>query len=75
MGIDQFCVEFSDAVDFPVRFDFIPETRYKELKLWDSLAALGIVLLFDTQFSITLTGDHFEKYDTVQELYDFAMGK
>ena len=73
MKMDEFCELITEAVDFPVPYDFKADTRFKEIKYWDSLAALGIILMYDSNFSITFTPDHFEKFNTVQELYDFAM--
>ena len=73
MDMQTFIENLVEAVDFPEPFDYQPGTLYKETEYWDSLAALGVILMFDSNFSITLTPDHIEQLNTVQELYDFAL--
>jgi acyl carrier protein len=73
MDMQTFIEHLIEAVDFPEPFDYQADTLYKETEHWDSLAALGVILMFDSNFSITLKPDHFEKLNTVQDLYDFAL--
>jgi len=75
MDMNAFIDRLVEVVDFPEPYDFKPETLFQEVKYYDSLAALGIILMFDSEFSITFTPEDFEKFKTVQDLFDHANGK
>ena len=75
MDMATFIEKLVEAVDFPEPFDFKADTHFQEVKYFDSLAALGIILMFDGEFSITFTPADFERFITVQDLYDYATGK
>lgn len=75
MDFDTFVERLTEAVDFPEAPEFKSDTVFQELKYYDSLAALGIILMFDQEFSVKFIPDYFFKLTTVQDLYDFAMGK
>lgn len=67
--IDQFIDSFLTAVDFqePVAVD--PETELSSLPEWDSLAALGVIVMFDVEFGKTITGDDLKTCTTIADLY------
>jgi acyl carrier protein len=46
-----------------------PETVLTDLPEWDSLAALGVIVMFDIEYQKTITGDHLKQCVTVQDLY------
>lgn len=46
-----------------------PETRLESLPEWDSLAALGVIVMFDMEYGKTITGEHLAKASTIQDLY------
>ena len=54
MDIDEFIEELLIAMD-PKDIDLIEETDLSKLEYFDSLAQLGIIVFFDTNFGINLT--------------------
>jgi acyl carrier protein len=54
--LEQFVEKFSNAVDFQEAVEFSGETDLKALPEWDSLAALGVIIMFDMEYNKAITG-------------------
>lgn len=67
--IDQFIDSFQTAVDFQEPVDVTPETELRSLPEWDSLAALGVIVMFDVEYGKTITGDDLKNCVTIADLY------
>lgn len=67
--IEQFIEQFLIAVDFQDPVEVTPETELQSLPEWDSLAALGVIVMFDTEYGKTIVGDDIKKSVTVVDLY------
>ena len=67
--IDQFIEQFLIAVDFQEPVDVTAETDLQSLPEWDSLAALGVIVMFDTEYNKTIVGEDLKKCATVGDLY------
>jgi len=72
--IEGFIEQFLVAVDFQDPVTVTAETVLVELPEWDSLAALGVIVMFDIEFGKTITGDHLKKCSTIQDLYNLLEG-
>ena len=69
ISIDQFIESFLSAVDFQEAVEVTPETLLKDLPEWDSLAALGVIVMFDVDFGKAITGDDLKTCVTITDLY------
>ncbi|WP_182285491.1 acyl carrier protein [Comamonas testosteroni] len=69
INIDQFIENFLSAVDFQESVEVTPETELKSLPEWDSLAALGVIVMFDVEFGKTITGNDLKTCVTLTDLY------
>lgn len=69
IAIDQFIESFLTAVDFQEAVEVAPETELKSLPEWDSLAALGVIVMFDVEFGKTITGDDLKHCATIADLH------
>lgn len=67
--IDQFIENFLTAVDFQESVEVTPDTELKSLPEWDSLAALGVIVMFDVEYGKTITGDDLKTCVTLTDLY------
>ncbi|KTT22735.1 acyl carrier protein [Pseudacidovorax intermedius] len=67
--IEQFIDSFQTAVDFQEPVDVTPETELRSLPEWDSLAALGVIVMFDVEYGKTITGDDLKNCVTIADLY------
>lgn len=68
-GIDQFITNFQTAVDFQDPVDITPETELAALPEWDSLAALGVIVMFDMEYGKTITGNDLKTCKTIADLF------
>jgi acyl carrier protein len=64
-----FLENFINAVDFQDHVEMTLETELKSLPEWDSLAALGVIVMFDIEYQKTITGDDLSKCNRIFDLY------
>lgn len=67
--IDSFIEKFSNAVDFQAPIIFTPSMVLEQMPEWDSLAALGVIVMFDMEYQKTITGDNLRNCKTIYDLY------
>lgn len=67
--IEQFIEQFLIAVDFQATVDVTPDTALLCLPEWDSLAALGVIVMFDVEYDKTIVGDDLKNCVTLTDLY------
>jgi len=67
--IEQFIESFLTAVDFQEPVEVAPDTELRSLPEWDSLAALGVIVMFDVEYGKTITGDDLKNCTTLADLY------
>ena len=71
----QFAAYFLEAVDFQDAVEVTPSTRHDALPEWDSLAALGVILMCDTEYGVSMTGNELKAAVTVSDIYATVMAK
>ena len=71
-GVDQFIENFLTAVDFQEAVEITPETEIVSLSEWDSLAALGVIVMFDMEYGKTITGNDLKASRTIADLFALA---
>jgi acyl carrier protein len=64
----QFLEQFITAVDFQQPIPIAGDTRLEDLPEWDSLAALGVIVMCDTEYSVTITGDDLKSSVTIADI-------
>lgn len=67
--IASFIEAFHAAVDFQEPVEITADTELKFLPEWDSLAALGVIVMFDVEYEKNITGDDIKSCMTVFNLY------
>jgi acyl carrier protein len=72
-SIEQFIEKFDEAVDFQEHVDLSADTELDSLPEWDSLAALCVIVLFDMDYSKTITGEDIQKCKTLNDLYQLSL--
>ncbi len=68
-SIEQFIESFLVAVDFQNPVEVTADTELAALPEWDSLAALGVIVMFDVEFGKSITGDHLKNCSTISDLH------
>ena len=64
-----FLENFINAVDFQDPVEMTLETELKSLPEWDTLAALGVIVMFDIEYQKTITGEDLSKCGRIIDLY------
>ncbi|MEN5255451.1 acyl carrier protein [Pseudomonas protegens] len=72
MSKEAFIENFLSATDFQEPVEVTMETELRNLPEWDSLAALGVIVMFDIEYKKVVTGDDLEKSVTVGDLYNLV---
>lgn len=68
-ALEAFIANFSLAVDFQEPVNLTPETQLQELPEWDSLAALGVIVMFDMEYGKSISGEQLQKISTIGDLF------
>ena len=69
IATDEFIEQFQTAVDFQEPVDVTADTELRSLPEWDSLAALGVIVMFDVEYGKTITGDDIKNCVTIADLH------
>jgi acyl carrier protein len=73
--IQAFIANFTTAVDFQQQVEIRPDTKLADLPEWDSLAALGVIIMFDSEYGLTITGNDLKSCATVQDICSLVDAK
>lgn len=55
--------------------DLTPETNFRELDEWSSLAALSVIAMADEEYEKEISGSDLKKVNTVEELFELITSK
>ncbi|AEL07094.1 acyl carrier protein [Xanthomonas campestris pv. raphani] len=69
MSHATFIENFLSATDFQEPVEVTVDTVLRDLPEWDSLAALGVIVMFDMEYGKTITGEDLTAAITVGDLY------
>ena len=75
MTLDEFVKAFAAEFDDTPEENFKPETHYRELDEWGSLAALSIISMVDDEMDKRVTGADLRNCTTIEELYNLVESK
>ena len=75
MELNEFVTVFAEQFDDTPAEKFSPNTCFRELDEWDSLAALSIIAMVDEEFEKQITGADIRSVSTIEELFNLAQSK
>lgn len=64
----SFVEQFVVAVDFQTSVPVAGDTKLADLPEWDSLAALGVIVMCDTDYGVTITGNDLKDCVVVADI-------
>jgi len=67
--VSAFLKQFVVAVDFQKPVPLTADTTLDSLPEWDSLAALGVIVMCDSDYGVTITGDDLRACITVGDIF------
>ena len=68
-NIEQFIEKFNEAVDFQEPVSLSADTALSDLQEWDSLAALGVIVMSNMEYGKTITGSDLASCNTIGDIY------
>ena len=71
--INTFIENFSNAVDFQEPIEITASTQLQDMKEWDSLAALAVIVMFDMEYGKTITGNDLKNCISITDLHDLTI--
>lgn len=70
MTIEDFIQNLADQLDDTDAAVLTPETEFRTLDDWSSLAALSIIAMVDDEYGVSIASDAFKVSKTIQDLYN-----
>lgn len=68
MKIQEFVHNFADAIEIDTAL-IGPETKFKDIDSWDSMAVLNIIAMVDDKYQKSIGGDEIEQSVTIADLW------
>lgn len=75
MTLDEFVSKFAAEFDETPAEVFKPDTVFKSLEEWSSLAALSIISMIDDEYDKQISGADLRNLSTIEELYKHVESK
>ncbi len=72
MTIEEFIKKIAAELEDTPADQLTPETNYKELDEWGSLASLSIISMIEEEYGKLITGADVRARNSIKELYDFV---
>ena len=73
MKINEFIAELERSLEGVQGGSLSGATLFRELPVWDSLAALSTLSAVDTVFGIQMSGEQLKACQTIQDVFDLAV--
>lgn len=70
MEMNEFIQNFADQLDDTNAEMLTPETVFRELDDWSSLAALSVIAMADEEYGVAIESDTFKNAKTIQDLFN-----
>ena len=75
MDFNVFVQHFADLFEETPIESLTPDTVYKELDEWDSMAALTLISMISDEYDVPILGADLKSSVTLQQLYDLVKEK
>lgn len=69
MSLEKFIEDFEEAVEDIEPGSLTAATKYRELKVWDSLAVLTVIAMVDAEYDVRLKADTLKNCETLEALF------
>ncbi len=75
MEINDFTRQLERTLEGAAAGSLSPQTRFRELPGWSSLAALDLIVLADSDYGVELSAEDLKKSQTIQDLFNILSSK
>ncbi len=66
----QFIENFAAIFDDVDPSTLTPETKFRDLEDWDSIAGLSVIAMADEEYGVTLNADDMHSSQTIADLFE-----
>lgn len=73
--MDDFLIKFGEAIEIEDPQALTPETEFKNLDDWNSMAVLLTIAMADEEYDVEIDGNDIRKAITLKDLYNLIQGK
>jgi acyl carrier protein len=67
--MDKFLEQIADIFENTPKEEISLDSKFKSFVEWDSLMALSLIAMFDSEYNIKLSGDQIRAANTLEDLY------
>lgn len=75
MSLEKFIENFEEAVEDLEPGSVEPQTRYRDLEVWDSLAVLTVLAMVDGEYDVRLRAPDLQECETIEALWKRIRGR
>ena len=73
--VEEFTVRIEEEFEVLEPGSLKPDTDYHNMEEWDSMHALILIALVDTEFDIRITGNDIKESKTVRDIYQLVLDR
>ena len=70
MELNEFIANFADQLDETDPSTLNSETVFKDLEDWDSMVALSVIAMIDSDYDVAVNGNTIQNVNTIGELFE-----
>jgi acyl carrier protein len=71
--MDKFLDLMGDLFEETPKDQIVLISNFKTFEEWDSLIALSLIAIFDSEYNLRLSGDQIRSADTLEDLYKLTL--
>ncbi len=76
MEINDFLRKVEDAIDNVEQNTLTAELKFQtDLEAWDSLAALTLLAMIDSEYNVVISGEEITSCETLNDLFETVKNK
>lgn len=75
MNLSNFIENFAEAIEDLDENTINPNTQYRKLEQWDSLAVLSVLSMIDLEYGIRLKAEVLKTTATIEDLFALVHSK
>lgn len=75
MELQEFVRNFSTQFEDIDAALFKPDTKFREIEGWSSLAVLFIIGMIDEKYRVKIKGDDIQKSQTIEDLFKIVKSR
>lgn len=73
MDIQEFIEKIETSLDGLILGTITPETEFRNLEMWDSLADLTLLAMVDAEYDVAISGSELRNFITIKDIINFII--